>query len=630
MVLLVRLKVASKEPWFPAPGVRSDTLVDARAAGQTEAMAVDRPTKHGAVGSTLHDADQTDEDAFGSLDRPLQAWRARLSGGLSPIALSIALLDWAAHLAELPGRQAELATEAWLDGLRLARAALTGVADGSAICEPRPSDPRFAAPDWRTSPFDLISQAFLRTERWWEQATTGVPGVSPHHERIVSFGARQLLDTIAPTNFPWTNPEVIKAALEQRGANFARGSRLLAEDCEQLLTNAPPVGAEAFVPGESVAVTPGRVVFRNRLIELIQYEPATDIVDTEPVLIVPAWIMKYYILDLSPHNSLVKYLVERGHTVFMISWRNPSSEDRDLGMEDYRELGPMAALDAISAIVPERQVHAVGYCLGGTLLAIVAAAMARDGDERLRTVTLLAAQTDFTEPGELGFFIDDGQLAQLENIMWDQGYLDSTQMAGAFEMLRPYDLIYSRAVGEYLLGERRLPNDLMAWNADGTRLPYRMHSEYLRSTFLRNDLFEGRYKAGGRPVSLSDIRAPVFIVATERDHVAPWRSVYKLNLVTESELTFLLASGGHNAGIISEPGHAHRSFRSDTRAAGAPYRDPDRWHAETPAHEGSWWPTWEKWLTRRSSGRGSPPPLGSPERHYPPLSPAPGSYVLER
>jgi polyhydroxyalkanoate synthase subunit PhaC len=344
----------------------------------------------------------------------------------------------------------------------------------------------------------------------------------------------------------------------------------------------------AFVPGETVAITPGRVVFRNRLIELIQYEPTSDAVHAEPVLIVPAWIMKYYILDLSPHNSLVKYLVDQGHTVFMISWRNPTSEDRDLGMEDYRELGPMAALGVISAIVPERQVHAVGYCLGGTLLAIVAAAMARDADNRTRTVTLLAAQTDRTEPGELGFFIDDGQVAQLENLMWDQGYLDSTQMAGAFQMLRPYDLIYSRAVGEYLLGERRLPNDLMAWNADGTRLPYRMHSEYLRTTFLRNDLFDGRYVSRGRPVTLSDIRAPVFIVATQRDHVAPWRSVYKLNLVTESELTFLLASGGHNAGIISEPGHPHRRFRSHTRAAGAAYRDPDRRLAEIAVQQGSW------------------------------------------
>ena len=409
-------------------------------------MAVDGPSKR---------ADQNGEDEFASLDRTLQAWRARLLSGLSPIALSVALIDWAAHIAELPGRQADLAANAWWDALRLAGSALGGESDGVTICEPRPSDPRFAGADWRAWPFDLFSQAFLLTERWWERATTGVSGVSPHHERIVSFGARQLLDTVAPTNFPWTNPEVIKATVEQRGANFARGAELLTEDFWRVLMGAPEVGAEAFVPGESVAVTPGEVVFRNGLIELIQYAPTTDTVHSEPVLIVPAWIMKYYILDLSPHNSLVKYLVDRGHTVFMISWRNPTSEDRDLGMEDYLELGPMAALDAISAIVPERRVHAVGYCLGGTLLAIVAAAMAHDGDDRLRTVTLFAAQTDFTEPGELGFFIDDGQIAQLENLMWDQGYLDSIQMAGAFEMLRPYDLIYSRAVGEYLLGERK-------------------------------------------------------------------------------------------------------------------------------------------------------------------------------
>ncbi len=565
------------------------------------------------------------------IDRTLQAWRARLTGGVSPVGPSLAYLDWLAHLAGMPGRQAELAVRAWRDAMGLAAYAVPpGPADNVGGCEPRPEDPRFTAPGWQRWPFNLFSQAFLLTERWWQEATSGVPGVSPHHERVVSFAARQLLDAVSPTNFLWTNPEVLAATAEQRGANLIRGASLLADDWRRLLTGAGPAGTEAFVPGKSVAVTPGKVVFRNHLIELIQYQPATETVHAEPVLIVSAWIMKYYILDLSPRNSLVRYLVDQGHTVFVVSWRNPGPEDRDLGLEDYRERGVLAALDAISAIVPGRRVHAVGYCLGGTMLMITAAAMARDGDERLRTITLFATETDFTEPGELGVFLDESQVSDLESIMWEQGCLDAAEMAGAFEMLRPYELIWSQATREYLLGERQSPNDLMAWNADGTRLPYRMHSEYLRGLFLRNDLFEGRYRAAGRPVSLSDIRAPIFMVGTVRDHVAPWRSVYKLNLVAETELTFLLTSGGHNAGIVSEPGHPGRTFQVATRPAGAPYLDPDHWAAEAPRHEGSWWPSWQAWLAQHSSGREAPPAMGAPACGYPPLGAAPGTYVLQR
>jgi polyhydroxyalkanoate synthase subunit PhaC len=568
--------------------------------------------------------------AVTGFDRALQALRAELTGGLSPVAASLAWFDWAAHLADMPGRQADLVAQGWRAAAYLARYSLSTGRSDIACCEPQGGDQRFLAPGWQQWPFNFLSQAFLLTEQWWQDATTDVPGVSRHHERMVSFAARQLLDMVSPSNFPWSNPVVLRATVEQHGNNLARGERLLLEDCRQLLAGDRPVGAEQFVPGESVAVTRGKVVLRNRLIELIQYEPATETVHAEPVLIVPAWIMKYYILDLSSHNSLVKYLVDQGHTVFMISWRNPTAEDRDLGLEDYRRLGVIAALEAISAIVPECRVHAVGYCLGGTLLAIAAAAMARDGDDRLRSVTLFAAETDFTEPGELGLFIDESQVTQLQSLMWDQGYLDSSRMAGAFEMLRSYDLIYSRVMSEYLLGERQRPNDLMAWNADGTRLPYRMHSEYLRGLFLNNDLFEGRYGAGGRPVALSDIRAPIFVVATERDHVAPWHSVYKLNLVADGEVAFVLTSGGHNAGIISEPGHPHRSFRHTVRAAGDLYVDPDRWLAETPTQAGSWWGTWEGWLSARSTGRGSPPSLGAPAGGYPPIADAPGSYVLQR
>jgi polyhydroxyalkanoate synthase len=383
---------------------------------------------------------------------------------------------------------------------------------------------------------------------------------------------------------------------------------------------------ENFEVGRNIAVTPGEVVYRNNLIELIRYPAATDAVRPEPVLIVPAWIMKYYILDLSPHNSLVRYLTAQGYTVFMISWKNPTKADHDVGMEDYRVHGLMAALDAVG----ERQggVHAVGYCLGGTLLAIAAAAMARDGDRRLASLTLLASQVDFTESGELTLFIDESQIAFLEDMMLDQGYLDSRQMAGAFQLLRSNDLIWSRLVRNYLMGEREPMSDLMAWNADATRMPYRMHSEYLRRLFLDNDLAEGRYIAGSRPVALSDIHVPVFAVGTVQDHVAPWRSTYKIHLLTDTEVTYVLTTGGHNAGIVSEPGHRGRSYQVMTRRADGRYVDPGTFMATAPRKEGSWWPEWTAWLEQRS---GALVQAGEADRALtaPSLGPAPGTYVLE-
>jgi len=381
-----------------------------------------------------------------------------------------------------------------------------------------------------------------------------------------------------------------------------------------------------------VAVTPGQVVFRNSLIELIQYQSINQKVYAEPILIVPAWIMKYYILDLSPQNSMVRYLVEKGHTVFMISWINPTAADRDIGMDDYREDGVMAALDAISTILPGRKVHSVGYCLGGTLLTLTAAAMARDGDHRLKTVTLFAAQTDFSEAGELLLFINESQVAFLEDMMWDQGYLDAGQMVGAFQLLRSNDLIWSRMVHDYLLGQRQSLNDLMAWNADQTRMPFRMHSEYLRHIFLGNELATGHYKVKGRSVAITDIRAPIFTVATEQDHVAPWRSVYKINLLADADqVTFLLTSGGHNAGIVSEPGHGRRSYQVAYRTDQDRYIDPDTWQATIPRQQGSWWPAWQTWLVKHSAEHQvSPPSMGAPEKGLYPICQAPGTYVLQK
>jgi polyhydroxyalkanoate synthase len=380
-----------------------------------------------------------------------------------------------------------------------------------------------------------------------------------------------------------------------------------------------------------VAATPGKVVFRNRIMELIQYSPTTDTVYREPVLMLSAWMMKYYILDLSPHNSMVKYLVDRGHSVFMISWINPGPEDRDLSMDDYRTFGIMAALDAISAIVPEGKVRAVGYCLGGILLTTAAATMARDGQERLASATLFTTITDFTEVGEIAVFMSPSAISFLEDMMWDSGYLEPRQAAGGFQLLKSKDLIWSKMIREYFLGNPAPMLDLMAWNADTTRMPYGQHSELIRRLYRDNELAQGHYRVNGQPIVLSDIHVPIFAVAAEGDHVAPWRSVYKLHLQSDSaELTFVLTSGGHNVGVISEPGHPRRSYRIATSKEGDRYIGPNLWQQKTPTHEGSWWPAWQQWLRQHSIDGVEPPSMGAPDKGYPILCDAPGSYVYQQ
>jgi polyhydroxyalkanoate synthase subunit PhaC len=572
-----------------------------------------------------------DRYSYLSIDRAFKTNLARLTVGLSPPVLAEQAYDWLAHLAISPGKQLQL-VEKWFRETALfsSYVAQSLVNPDTPPCiTPLPHDRRFKGEAWQRWPYNLIYQSFLLTQQWWHDATTQIDGFSQRHERGLSFTVRQFLDLASPSNSIWTNPEVTQVTIERGGQNLAEGLRNLIEDWQRATSGKRPVGAEQFVVGQNVALTPGKVVFQNRLIELIQYSPTTDRVYAEPVLIVPAWIMKYYILDLSPHNSLVKYLVERGHTVFMISWKNPTSEDRDLGMHDYRRLGIMAALDAVSAIVPERKIHAAGYCLGGTLLLIAAATMGRDNDNRLASMTLFAAQGDFTEAGELTLFINESEISYLENMMWDRGYLDTFQMAGAFQILRSNDLIWSRGIREYLLGGRQPMNDLMAWNADATRMPYRMHSEYLRRLFLNNDLANGRFEVDDRPISLTDIRLPSFAVGTVADHVAPWRSVYKLHLIPTNEITFVLTSGGHNAGIVSEPGHRGRTYQVCTREPAERYLDPESWQAETPVRQGSWWPEWQSWLARHSTEQIPPPPMGAPGKGYGVHCDAPGSYVRQ-
>ena len=566
------------------------------------------------------------------IDRSLHAAGARFTAGLSPAALAHAYLDWVTHLIYAPGKRLQLVDKATRKAVRFANyASRCAVAGHEAPCciEPLPQDKRFAGEGWHKWPYNLAHQAFLLHQQWWHNATTGIRGVTKQHESMVEFTSRQILDMFSPSNFILTNPEVLQHTFKNGGMNLVRGLQNLVEDWERSVSGKKPVGTENFAVGRDLAVTPGKVIYRNRLIELIQYAPATDRVRPEPVLIVPAWIMKYYILDLSAQNSLVNYLTQQGFTVFMISWKNPGPEDRDLGMNDYRTLGPMAALDALAAVVPDRKVHAVGYCLGGTLLAIAAAAMARDGDDRLKSLTMFAAQTDFTEAGELMLFINEGQLAFLEDMMWEQGFLDSRQMAGVFQMLRSNDLVWSRVVREYLIGERQPMTDLMAWNADATRMPYRMHSEYLRRLFLDNDLAEGRFEVADKPVALTDIRVPIFAVGTERDHVAPWRSTYKIHLSTDTEVTYLLTTGGHNVGIVSEPDGHVRSFRVMTKKASDHYVDPATWLVQASQKQGSWWPEWAAWLDTRSGEPIAPPSIGAVDEGPAPLGDAPGNYVFQ-
>lgn len=572
-----------------------------------------------------HSADRTENRL--ELDRALHAAIAMATGGLSPAALMLAFGDLALHLAASPGRRMQLTSSAILDATRLWTEAAWPLAGFHPwqLISPAESDRRFTGDDWLLPPFNWAAQAFLLCDRWW-QSTTSVSGVAANDAAVVAFAMRQMLDAIAPPNFPATNPKVMRRSLETGGMSMIKGFENWLTDLQSWPPGAP-AAADTMTVGKDVATTKGRVVFRNHLIELIQYEPTTATVKSEPLLIVPAWIMKYYILDLSPRNSLVRYLIAQGFTVFMISWRNPTSEDRDLSLEDYRALGVDAALAAIQANMPGRPVHGVGYCLGGTLLAIAVAAASPAQRAAWRTITLLAAQTDFTEAGELTLFINESQVAFLEDMMWEKGVLGSQQMSGAFSMLRSNDLIWSRIIRDYLLGDRTLRSDLMAWNADATRMPAHMQSDYLRSLFLQNDLAEGRYVARGRPIALSDLQIPMFVVGTRQDHVAPWRSAYKVHHLADAPVTFVLTSGGHNAGILAPPDEAGHHYQIMSRASDAPYVGPDEWERLAPMTEGSWWEAWSAYLTLHSDSEVSPPTFPTSARSLPD---APGSYVYQK
>ncbi|OJY32427.1 MAG: PHA synthase [Legionella sp. 40-6] len=567
---------------------------------------------------SLTDLEEPD-NFFNLLNQIFQANLAKTTGGMSPAALRIAFFSWLVQLEQSPGLLLELAAYP---------AVHANDCINNVLCVERAAggkDVRFHKDSWQYMPWRLWAEGFLQVEDWWRRATTKVPGLPPHVERTVSFCVRQILDALSPSNFVLTNPDLFYETIHSGGINLVHGTEIAVGELIEKIFGTPPVGAEQFIPGKKVAITPGRVVFKNHLIELIQYEPQTKTVFKEPILIIPAWIMKYYILDLSPHNSLVNWFVSQGHTVFIISWCNPDSRDRDLGMDDYYRQGAMAAIDEVSTLMPEAKINLMGYCLGGTLAMITAAAMARDGDERLNSLTLLAAQGDFTEAGELMLFATESEISFLINMMWEQGYLDTKQMAGSFQMLRTYDLIWSKMIQDYMHGMTRGMIDLTAWNADATRMPYKMHSEYLEQLFLNNDFAEGRFTVEGMPVAPENIQLPIFAVSTEKDHVAPWQSVYKVHLMTKGDITFVLTGGGHNAGIVSEPGHPGHSYRIHEHKNDEPYLNAPAWLNLAEKQDGSWWCGWHDWLMQHGTPKRIPSPVINESKPS-----APGTYVLQK
>ena len=538
--------------------------------------------------------------AKAEIARDLRAQLAALTGGMAPDDYLNSWWDWYLNLATHPPRQAQLAHSAYeklLDSWQFFAHAAAG-----APLPPGHENLGFSDAAWNVWPFNDYAHTNANWASWWHQALRPPAAADDPSLARMNFAGRMLLEAASPANFLHTNPELLKRTVAESGHNLIRGLKNWLEDAQRAMNGggrAP--GTEHFQVGRDVAITPGKVIFRNRLIELLQYSPQTPTVYAEPVLITPAWIMKYYILDLSPRNSLVRYLVEKGHTVFMISWKNPDAADRELSVADYVKLGFLDALEQVRRVVPERRVHAVGYCIGGTLLAIAAAQLAAGGNSSLASLTLLAAQVDFSEPGELSVFITPSQIAMLEAMMSKSGVLESERMGAAFALLRSRDLMWTPAVNQYMRGERPQLNDLMAWNADGTRMPYRMHSEYLERLYLKNELAKGTFSLNGTPVDLGKIRLPMFVVGTETDHVAPWRSAYKVrNFTRSADYTFCLTNGGHNAGIVSGPVHPRRRHRILTWTNATATLSPDEWHKIAPLHEGSWWPAWEQWVAGHS------------------------------
>jgi polyhydroxyalkanoate synthase len=498
------------------------------------------------------------------------------------------------------------------------------------VAKPEPGDKRFADPEWSSNQFfDFVKQAYLLSTHWAESLVTDAKGLDPHTRQKAEFYIRQLANALSPSNFVLTNPELLRETMTSNAENLARGMHMLAEDIRAGGGDLRIRQSDAakFEVGRNLAVTPGKVIFENKLMQLIQYEPSTPSVLKVPLLIVPPWINKFYVLDLNPEKSFIKWCVDQGLTVFVISWVNPDERHAKMGFEDYMRQGPLAALDAIEQATGERQVHTIGYCVGGTLLSITLAYMAATNDHRVASVTLFAAQVDFTHAGDLKVFVDEPQLEALERRMAERGYLDGRKMATAFNMLRSNDLIWPYVVNNYMRGKAPMPFDLLYWNSDATRMPAANHSFYLRQCYLNNTLSKGKMIIGNVKIDLSQVTVPLYNLATREDHIAPAKSAFLGSKFFGGPVKFVLSGSGHIAGVVNPPNPNKVKYQYWTGGK-AGSGTIENWLKKAKEHPGSWWPDWFEWI--KSQGADEVPAREPGGGVLMPIEDAPGRYVKVR
>ncbi|GAN79982.1 PHA/PHB synthase family protein [Acidocella aminolytica] len=546
-----------------------------------------------------------------------------------PLNVSNAFLEMTTKLLSNPSQLMEAQMGLWRDYMTLWQNTARRIWSGEEpepVISHDPRDKRFADPAWRQNEvFDFIKQSYLLSARYITDVVTRVDGLEPKTAQKVDFYARQFTNALSPSNFALTNPEVLRKTRETGGENLVRGLNNLLNDLEHGRGNLRirMTDTEAFNVGENIAVSPGKVVYQNELMQLIQYSPSTEDALARPLLILPPWINKFYILDLRPKNSLVRWLVSQGHTVFMVSWVNPDEQLAAKNFDDYMTDGVLAALDAIEKITKQKQVNAIGYCLGGTLLASTLGYMAAKGDDRIASATFFVTLTDFSDVGELGVFIDEEQLSSLEDKMSKRGYLEGTEMATTFNMLRANDLIWNFVVNNYLLGQEPFPFDLLYWNSDSTRMPAAMHSFYLRNMYQKNLLAQpSGISMKGVPVDLRQVKVPCYFLSCREDHIAPWTSTYKGARNFGGPVRFVLAASGHIAGVVNPPeGGKYNHFINQEQP-----ENPDEWFQNATEISGSWWPDWQRWVTAQNNDK-VPAREPGKVRGFKALEDAPGSYV---